>query len=619
MCGIAGLIYKDPRKQADPALIKRMSDTISHRGPDDEGFHVQGNVAMAQRRLSIIDLSGGHQPIYNSDRTVSIIFNGEIYNHEELRDELVKKGYKYQTRSDTETILHAYQAWGDDCVKRLRGMFAFCIDDRRRNRIFIARDRAGKKPLYYYHDGNVFVFASEIKAILASGIVKRAVNPAMIDFYLSVGYVPGTESLFQGILKLEAGHTLALEADHKITIKEYWDLRNLEVLDISYEEAKKKLKEKLLESIKIRLMSEVPLGVFLSGGLDSSAIVGLMSELGTNPIKTFSVGYKNEPESSELGYASIIAKKFKTEHHEFFLEPDDLFGSIDTLLEHCDEPLVESAGIALYKLAKLAKPKATVILSGEGSDEILAGYPIYSKMKKMNRLHMLGMMVPDFVKNMIADSVNEKTAKYVDWVTEPFDKRFRSVSYDLSDSVKRRIYSTHQAALSKKAFDAYYSGLLLRVSGESQLRRMMYVDIKSWLVDDILLKADRMTMAAAIEMRAPFLDHELMEFCLALPNHYKLQGSMGKKILRDVVTPLLPEEIIYRKKKGFPVPLTSWFRNELHDQARELLTSPRAMSRGYFRPEYVRGLFDKIKAGEDLGRRIFSLVVLEQWHRKFID
>ncbi len=619
MCGIAGLIYKDSARGADRALIKKMSDTISHRGPDDEGFHVEKNVGLAQRRLSIIDLSGGHQPIYNADRSVCIVFNGEIYNHETLRDQLVKKGYKYQTRSDTETILHAYQEWGPDCVKRLRGMFAFCIRDNNKNLIFIARDRAGKKPLYYYHDGQTFLFASEIKPLLATGLVKRSVNRAMIDFYLSIGYVPGAETLFENIYKLEPAHTLVLDASHKLDIKEYWDLKDLGTLDISYEEAKHKLKEKLLESIRIRLMSEVPLGVFLSGGLDSSAIVGLMSELVTQPIKTFSVGYKNEPESSELGYADIIAKKFKTEHHEFYLEPDDLFGSIETLLDHCDEPLVESAGIALFKLSKLAKPKATVILSGEGSDEILAGYPIYSKMKKLERIHCFARLIPGFLKNRIADSVNEKTAKYVDWVSEPFEKRFRSVSYDLSDSVKRRIYSESQAAASMKAFDAYFAGLHAKVAGATPLRKMMYIDIKSWLAEDILLKADRMTMAASIEMRAPFLDHELMEFCLSLPDEYKLQNGVGKKILRDIVGPILPEEIIYRKKRGFPVPLTSWFRNELHEQAKSLLTSPKALGRGYFRPEYVKGLFDKIKNGEDLGRRIFSLVVLEQWHRKFID
>lgn len=619
MCGIAGFIYKDPNRPVDKALLKRMSDTISHRGPDDEGFHVQKNVGLAQRRLSIIDLSGGHQPIYNEDKSVCIVFNGEIYNHEVLREELVKLGYKYQTKSDTETILHAYQAWGPDCVKRLRGMFAFCIHDANKNQIYVARDRAGKKPVYYYHDGEVFLFASEVKVILESGLVKKEVNRAAIDFYLSIGYVPGAQSLFKNIFKLEPAHYAILGPEHKLEIKEYWDLKDLPTLDISYEDAQKKLKEKLLESIRIRLMSEVPLGVFLSGGLDSSVIVGLMSQIVNKPIKTFSVGYENEPESSELGYASIIAKKFKTEHHEFYLKPDDLFTSIDTLLEHCDEPLVESAGIALMKLSKLAKPMATVILSGEGSDEILAGYPIYSKMAKMERIHLLAQLCPDFLRKAIFSGVSEKLLKYLDWVSEPFEKRFRSVSYDLSDSIKERIYAPELLNSARTQFDEYFMGLHKKVRHQSPLRKMMYIDIKSWLAEDILLKADRMTMAASIEMRAPFLDHELMEFCLSLPDSYKLDNGVGKKILRDVVKDLLPEEIIYRKKKGFPVPLTSWFRNELHDKAKDLLTSQKSLGRGYFNPDYVKGLFTKIKEGEDLGRRIFSLVVLELWHRKYID
>jgi asparagine synthase (glutamine-hydrolysing) len=620
MCGIAGLIYKEQDQPVDPSLLKRMADVIAHRGPDDEGFHIRKNVGLAHRRLSIIDLSGGHQPIYNDDKSVCIVFNGEIYNHESLRDTLVKLGYQYRTRSDTETILHAYQAWGPDCVKHLRGMFAFCIHDARKNLVFIARDRAGKKPVYYYRDENSFVFASEVKAILESGLVRKEVNRSAINFYLSIGYVPGAQSMFKNIFKLEPGHYAVLDSQHHLEIKEYWDLKDLPTLDISYEDAKKTLSEKLIESVKIRLMSEVPLGVFLSGGLDSSAIVGLMSQIVDKPIKTFSVGYENEPESSELGYASIVAKKFKTEHHEFYLKPDDLFTSIDAKLEHCDEPVVESAGIALMKLSMLAKPMVTVILSGEGADEILAGYPIYSKMKTMERIHAVARLCPQALRRLfLSDAVSEKKLKYLDWVFEPFEKRFRSVSYDLSDSMKQKIYSPELLGAPTESFNGYFENLHDKVKDQTQLRRMMYIDIKTWLAEDILLKADRMTMAASIEMRAPFLDHKLMEFCLALPDSYKLQNGVGKKILRDVMKDLLPAEIIHRKKKGFPVPLTSWFRNELHDKAKDLLTNPTALGRGYLKPDYVKGLFTKIKQGQDLGRRIFSLVVLELWHRKFID
>jgi len=382
MCGIVGISYKDSNKRVGVNLLKQMSDTLAHRGPDAEGLFTDRNVGLAHKRLSIIDVADGHQPMYSSDKSLAIVFNGEIYNHEKLRSEFIRKGHQYSTKSDTETILHAYQEYGTECVKHLRGMFAFCIYDLKKKRLFMARDRMGKKPLYYYHDSAVFMFSSEAKAILKTGIVKKGVNKRMIDFYLSVGYVPGKETLFSDIYKLEPGHTLILDQKHRLETAEYWDIRNIQKTDISYEDACTQLKEKLTESIRIRLMSEVPLGVFLSGGLDSSTIVALMSDMVSQPVKTFSVGYDNEPESSELEYASLVARRFKTEHHEYILSPDDLFDSIDDFLEHCDEPLVESAGIALYKLAKLAKKEATVILSGEGADEILAGYPIYPKMKK---------------------------------------------------------------------------------------------------------------------------------------------------------------------------------------------------------------------------------------------
>ncbi len=619
MCGIAGIFHNDPRKPVNKVILKRMSDFQAHRGPDDDGFHVQGPVGLAHRRLSIIDLSGGHQPIYSADGKLCIVFNGEIYNHEELQAELKAKGYVYKTRSDTETILHAYDAYGVDCVKRLRGMFAFCIFDGRKNLAFMARDRAGKKPLYYYQDGERLIFASEIQAILKSGFAPRRVDRTMVDFYMSVGYLPGPRTLVENIRKLEPAHGMVWRPGGKLEIFPYWDVASVETKEIPYEEACAQLKDKLLESIRIRLMSEVPLGVFLSGGLDSSIIVGLMSRLVDQPIKTFSVGYENEPESNELAFAKMVSDAFKTEHHEFYLTPDDLYNSIDLMLEHCGEPLVESAGIALYKLAKLAKPQATVILSGEGADEILAGYPVYARMPQLEWLHRL---VPSAVWRgaaSLVDGRSEKLSKYLDWAGLPFEERFRSLSYDLSETIKKRMFTEEFRRSAGDEFHSYFRGLHGRVRSASLLKRMMYVDMKSWLPEDILFKADRMTMAASIEMRAPFLDHELMEFCLSLPDRYLLRGWTGKAILRDVVKDILPETILTRKKKGFPVPLTSWFRGELLERTRELLLNPKTISRGYFQRGYVEGLFRNIAGGHDLGRRIFSLVVLELWHRKYMD
>lgn len=619
MCGICGIVYKNTNRTVSAELIKKMAETISHRGPDEEGIYVKGNVGLAHKRLSIIDLASGHQPMINEDKSAGIVFNGEIYNHELIKMDLLQQGHKYITRSDTETILHAYEEYGPKCLNKLRGMFAFAIYDNRKQLLFLARDRVGKKPLYYFYDGNIFIFASEIKALIKSGLIPKQVNKSMIDFYLSIGYVPGKETLFEGIKKLEPGQYLVLDDKFNITIEEYWDIINIKTNYISYDNACKLLKEKLLESVKIRLMSEVPLGVFLSGGLDSSAIVALMSQIQSDPIKTFSVGYKNEPKSNELGYAKIISNRFKTEHYEFYLSSDDLFSSIDTFLQFTEEPIVESAGIALYKLAKMAKSKATVMLSGEGADEILAGYPIYEKMRKMEKIYALMKIIPPVLINLFKnDKFSEKALKYIDWMSVPFKKRFRSLAYDLSPTIKEMMYTQEYIENLDNTFDAYFESLYQKITG-SYLRKMLYIDTKTWLAEDILLKADRMTMAASVELRAPFLDHELMEFAFSMPDNYKLQSGQGKFILKDIMKDLLPNEIIFRQKKGFPVPLNSWFKGDLHNRAKDLLTNKKAFDRGYFNKKYIYGLFERIKHGEDLGRRIFSLVNLELWHQKYID
>lgn len=620
MCGICGIVYQDIKRPVSAELMETMAESIRHRGPDDAGSYINGNVGLAHRRLSIIDLDSGHQPMFNEDRSLSIVFNGEIYNHHGLRVELEKRGHHYATKSDTETILHAYEEYGTKCLDKLRGMFAFAIYDSSKKILFLARDRVGKKPLYFYHDQQRFVFASEVKAILKAGTIERHVNREMIDFYLSIGYVPGRETLFKNIAKLEPGHYLILNADHSIDIREYWDIRDIQVKNIPYQEAYANFKNKLLESIDIRLMSEVPLGVFLSGGLDSSAIVALMSRLVSTPIKTFSVGYKNEPQSNELDYARIVADRFKTEHYEFYLTADDLFDSIDTFLEHSEEPIVESAGIALFKLAKLAKPKATVLLSGEGADELLAGYRIYPKIRELERAYGLARLIPARIIRMIIDNqaVPEKLIKYLDWVQEPFTKRYKSLSYDLSDTLKDRLYTPEFKKSLKNDFADYFTAMHNKITG-SHLRKMLYIDSKTWLAEDILLKADRMTMAASVELRAPFLDHELMELAFSLPDSYKLKGGKGKYILKDIMKDILPREIVYRKKRGFPVPLTSWFGGALQARAKNLLTSEKSLKRGYFNPDYINELFSRISRGEDLGKRIFSLIALELWHQKYID
>ncbi|MFA5118287.1 MAG: asparagine synthase (glutamine-hydrolyzing) [Candidatus Omnitrophota bacterium] len=620
MCGICGMIDLSSKPIASLSLIKKMADALTHRGPDDEGFFVKQGVALGHRRLSIIDLFSGHQPIFNENKNICIVFNGEIYNYKDLFNDLVQKGHRFLTHSDTEVIVHLYEEYGPECVNKLRGMFVFALWDEPRKRLMVARDRLGKKPLYYYRGNDVFLFASEIKAMLKSGLVRAQVNESLFDFYLSLGYTPGAETFFKDISKLEPGNYLLLEEHGSLNVRQYWDIVNVPARDISFQEAFTTIKKILLESVSLRLMSEVPLGVFLSGGLDSSAIVALMSEVSDKRIKTFSVGYKDAPQMSELKYARVVSDKFKTDHQEFFLTHDDLFSSIDTLLEHTEEPLVESAGIALYKLSKLAKPHATVLLSGEGSDEIFAGYALYEKMHRIENIYGALRFIPGFIRNQAPRiAPTEKLNKYLEWICMPFEERYRSVSFDLTRMTREKMYTRRFRESLDGKMEGYFNKLHSLVQGKSLLGKMLYIDTKTWLAEDILTKSDRMTMAASIEMRCPFLDHTLVEFCAGLPDEFKLRNGTGKFILKEIMKELLPEEIVFRKKMGFPVPLTGWFRGGLYEKAKQLLLEEKSLSRGYFNSEYVRGLFTNIQKKHDLGKRIFSLVTLELWHRKYID
>jgi asparagine synthase (glutamine-hydrolysing) len=621
VCGIAGIYLKNAQQRPDEQLVRLMSNTLSHRGPDDSGLYVADQIGLAHRRLSIIDLAGGHQPIFNEDNTVCIVFNGEIYNHESLRAKLVAKGHVYRTRSDTETILHGYEEFGEDVVTHLRGMFAFAIYDARKKQLFLARDRVGEKPIYYFTNGSVFMFASEIKALLASKMIEKRVHVEMLDSFLSVGYVPGEATLFENVFKLPPAHSMTVDEDLQVLKREYWDIRGIRRQDIPFDEACRVFTEKLEECVRIRLMSEVPLGVFLSGGLDSTSIVALMSRMSKDPIKTYAVGYRDQPRDNELNFARLAADTYKTEHHEFYLTPDDLFDSMNSFLEHCEEPLTESAGIALFRLSQLAKKTATVVLSGEGADELLSGYPLYAKMRRLEALHRLARALPAALWKSLAmrREIPEKTAKYLDWISSPFNSRFRSISYDLSESIKARMYTDSFRTSLAGAFEKYFDQLHDRAKDCSLLQKMLYIDTKSWLPDDILIKSDRMTMGAAVELRAPFLDHELFEYCTALPDRYKLRNNRGKYVLREVMKPLIPRQILNRGKKGFTVPLTAWFGKELLSRAQSLLSSPESLGRGYFQRDYIHGLFERIARGEDLGRRIYSLLILELWHRKYID
>ena len=619
MCGIAGILsFNGPAPER--SAIERMTHRMAHRGPDGDGHYLKDAVALGHRRLSIIDLAGGEQPMFNEDHSITVVYNGEIFNFKEVKAELEARGHKFRNHCDTEVIVHAYEEYGERCPEHFRGMFVFAIYDAPNRRLFLGRDRLGIKPLYYIQTAGRLLFASEIKPILGELEQKPGVRTNLIDLYMSLGYVPGEDTLFEGIRRLPPGHTMMVE-NGQVRVRQFWDIAALPMLKIGEQEAEERLSQLLEESVRLRLMSDVPLGAFLSGGVDSSAIVSYMSRLNSEPVKTFSVGYEDDPASSELQYAKIVAQHLKTEHHEFILRSGDFFGSLDMLLEHMEEPVVESAAVALYQLSKLAREHVTVILSGEGGDEILAGYPLYSLMPKVDRLRPFARMIPGPLRNALAHAaMGEKGLKYSDWMGLPLSKRYWGISNDVTESIKARMYQPSFRAAGDKTVESAFEQLFHRLEEGTDLRRMTYVDLKTWLPDDLLIKADKMTMACSLELRVPMLDHKLLEFCTALPNDLRRRNGEGKVLLKKLMERHLPREIIYRPKKGFPVPISVWFRGPLYERVREILLDKKTLSRGYFQPEYLSHVLERHRSGaEDLSRRIFSLLTLELWHRKYID
>jgi asparagine synthase (glutamine-hydrolysing) len=621
MCGICGILHFNDFREVNYEILVRMNQTMIHRGPDDYGIYQNDSIGLAHRRLSIIDLSTGHQPMYNEDGSICIIFNGEIYNHEELRTELQAKGHQFRTRSDTEAIIHCYEEYNVACVERLRGMFAFSIWDANKKKLLLARDRLGIKPLYYYHDQNSIVFASEIKAIFASGYIQPEVNPYRLDAYLTLGYVPGPDTLFKGIYKLLPGHILYVNKD-QITIKEYWDFASIPSQPMSESECCKMIIDLFQECVKSHLMSDVPLGVFLSGGIDSSSVVATMAQY-VDQVETFSIGYSNALKQNELDYARIIATQFKTKHHEFILEPTDFFKSISELLLFLEEPIVEPAAIALFYISKLSREHVTVLLSGEGADEIFGGYPIYRMMRTLDRLHQMMPFVPiNSMKKLILSLISsEKIQKYLDWIGLKFESRYFGVSCDMTSSIKHQLYSdTLQAIDQQNSVDEIFYQYYDRVNHQDMLRKMLYVDTKIWLPDDLLTKADKITMATSVELRVPFLDHKFVEFTASIPSTLKIKGRTNKYIFKKAMKDILPDTIIYRKKRGFPVPINQWFSTDLYTRAADILLDRRTLQRGYFNEDYLAKILCQQKNGQaDHSRRIFSLITLELWHQAFID
>ncbi len=606
-------------------MLRRMNQRIAHRGPDDEGLYLEGNVGLAMRRLSIIDVRTGHQPIANEDESVWIVYNGELYNHLALRQDLEARGHRYRTKSDTETIIHLYEEHGRDCVKYLRGMFAFALWDRRSRRLFIARDRLGIKPLYYHYDGHRLLFGSEIKTLLADPGIKPEFNRSTLAEYLAFGYLPEAETMYAGIRKLLPGHTLQLGEDGDLQTSQYWDLgvaaddgsRPREFYVARY-------RELLEQCVASHLMSDVPLGVFLSGGLDSSAVAALTTKIRREPIETFAVGYGEEA-FSELPFARQVAGHIGSKHHEVRLSREEFFRALPRLVWHEDEPLVWPSSVSLYCVARLARERVTVVLTGEGSDETLAGYTRYAWTQANARLDAAyRAVVPAFLRRAVRQSTRsgllaaaarrrlEHTFLARDgacWPSFYFDNFYSA----FSAADQAELLTPEARSL---AGDAYAGSLLYwNASAGDLLHRMLYTDIKTYLVE-LLMKQDQMSMAASIESRVPFLDHELVEFTATIPAKYQTRGMAGKYILKEAVEDLLPKDIVYRRKMGFPTPWAYWLNGPQLQSLEQLLLEPRTLARGYFRPEAVRKLFAEHRAGRrDHGNRIWRLLNLELWQR----
>ena len=629
MCGICGVFHFDRKSSVERSVLEAMNRQILHRGPDDAGFYVSQNIGLAMRRLSIIDLQTGRQPLSNEDGTIWLVYNGEIYNHSKLRSHLEARGHRYRSKSDTETIVHLYEEYGRDCVHHLRGMFAFALWDGRRRRLFAARDRLGIKPFYYRKDSRSFLFASEIKSLLAHADARAELNRDALAEYLAFGYLSGEETLFAGIRKLLPGHILELDESGALRVEPYWDLPSSEETATSSKGYFVDTYRSMLEdAVASHLMSDVPVGVFLSGGLDSSVVAALMTKIRGGPIETFSVGYDEAP-YSELPYARTVAGHIGSVHHEVRVSGTEFFDALPRLIWHEDEPLVWPSSVSLYFVARLARERVTVVLTGEGSDETLAGYTRYpwtlwnARFDKLYRV-----LTPAQLRHWIRAATDSP------WI-EP----------ELKRKLQHTFLGRDGGSWSSFFFDNFYSafsavdqlGLLAdtdRWTPEAPYRnslrwwekssgdliaRLLYTDIKTYLVE-LCMKQDNMSMAASIESRVPFLDHALVEFAAGIPSRYKTRGLAGKCILKSAVRDLLPESIINRRKMGFPTPFRRWLAGQQLEIVESTLLDTRSLARGLFRPEAVRRCFDEHRAGKtDHSERIWRLLNLELWHRAFID
>lgn len=627
MCGICGKFNFEPDSQIDPFLVRSMLESIRHRGPDDEGVYVRPGIGLGHRRLSIIDLQGGHQPLSNEDGTVWIVFNGEIYNFQELRETLASKGHRFRTRTDTEVIVHLYEELGPDCLTQLRGMFAFAIWDERERTLFLARDRTGIKPLYYCQTRNALLFASEIKAILADPAVPREVQPEVIDRFLTFHYLPGEETLLKGIYKLPPGHYLRVR-NGRTELRQFWDLAFAKpARPRSVKQAEEELLALLAESVKLHMIADVPVGVLLSGGVDSTAVLSLAVEQTGKKIQTYTVGFSDPGIADERPYARLAAETFGSSHHEMTISADDFRGFLPDFAWHMEEPVCEPPAIAMYYVSKLARQDVKVLLSGEGGDEAFAGYSNYRNLLWMERLKQLGPGVRGAAgwglraAGKWLDS--PLPGKYAPLVNARFPEYYFSRTSNLFRYLEERTTALYTQGFAAAVDHEIAVQPIRRLQANARqfhpLDAMLYIDTKSWLPDDLLIKADKMTMANSLELRVPLLDHKVLEFAAALPANFKVRRFTTKYLAKKALARRVPAAILKRRKAGFPVPYESWLRNELRGWTHDVLLDRTAVNRGYFDATAIRKLLAENTGTAVDSKRVFSLLALELWHRAFLD
>ncbi len=625
MCGICGLAHGD-RRPAERDVLVRMNEAIRHRGPDSDGFYSDDGIGLAVRRLAIIDLKGGDQPISNEDGSLWVILNGEIYNYPELRSDLANAGHRFKTRTDTECILHAYEQAGDACIQRFRGMFAFALWDARRQRLLIARDRLGKKPLYYTIANGDLYFCSELSGLLTALPQRPEVDTQAIDLYLSLQYLPEPCTIYEGVYKLPAAHMLVWQ-NGQARIERYWEYSYLPKLSGDENELAEELRDRLRRAVRMRLMSEVPLGAHLSGGIDSSILVALMAELSDTPVKTFSIGFK-EQQFSELPYARAVAQKYSTDHHEFTLTYGDVPNTLETISHHFGEPFGDASAVPLYHMSLITRQHVTVALNGDGGDEDFAGYQRYG----LDPLARSYVRLPAFV-----------TRRAVPWLAHKLrDRSDRPTGQGFVNGLQRlRQFPEIDERASILRWGSYFSpsdrrllwrpeywqrvcddnaqSLLIGAFENAEgsfLDRTLYADLHTYLPGDLLVKADRMTMASSLEGRSPFLDHEIVEWTARLPDSMKLRGTTGKYLLKKAFAAYLPPSVRSHRKQGFGLPLAPWFRGPLADWSRSLLLGPDAPLNPWFEPASIQRLIDEhAQSRVDHGKRLYALCMLAIWAR----